>query len=117
MVSDLSSRLTQTADGFNASIDRLSDTDKKVNSWFGFGSDASGNPQLTMGSSTSPVVGVYTNAGLAYKARSGATLLELDGASRSSTMPHVHADDVSIGSWQWVPTQGGTHFTLQWIGG
>ena len=117
MVSEVSSRLTQTADGFSASIDRLSDTDKKVNSWFGFGSDSSGNPQLTMGSSTSPVVGVYTNAGLAYKARSGATLLELDGASRSSTMPHVHADDVSIGSWQWVPTQNGTHFTLQWIGG
>jgi hypothetical protein len=117
MVSDLSSRLTQTANGFNASIDRLSDTDKKVNSWFGFGSDSSGNPQLTMGSSTSPVVGVYTNAGLAYKARSGATLLELDGASRSSTMPHVHADDVSMGSWQLGPTQNGTHFTLQWIGG
>lgn len=117
MVSEVSSRLTQTADGFSASIDRLSDTDKKVNSWFGFGADASGNPQLTMGSSSSPVVGVYTNAGLAYKARSGATLLELDGASRSSTMPHVHADDVSIGSWQWVPTQNGTHFTLMWIGG
>lgn len=117
MVSEVSSRLTQTADGFNASIDRLSDTDKKVNSWFGFGSDSSGNPQLTMGSSSSPIVGVYTNTGLAYKARSGATLLELDGASRSSTMPHVHADDVSIGSWQWVPTQNGTHFTLQWIGG
>lgn len=117
MVSEVSSRLTQTADGFSASIDRLSDTDKKVNSWFGFGADASGNPQLTMGSSTSPVVGVYTNAGLAYKARSGATLLELDGASRSSTMPHVHADDVSIGSWQWMPTKNGTHFTLMWIGG
>ena len=117
MVSDLSSRLTQTADGFSASIDRLSDTDKKVNAWFDFGADSSGNPQLTMGSSTSPVVGVYTNTGLAYKARSGATLLELDGASRSSTMPHVHADDVSIGSWQWVPTKNGTHFTLMWIGG
>ena len=117
MVSEVSSRLTQTADGFSASIDRLSDTDRKVNSWFGFGADSSGNPQLTMGSSTSPVVGVYTNAGLAYKARSGATLLELDGASRSSTMPHVHADDVSIGNWQWMPTQNGTHFTLMWIGG
>lgn len=117
MVSEVSSRLTQTADGFNASIDRLSDTDRKVNSWFGFGADSSGNPQLTMGSSSSPVVGVYTNSGLAYKTRSGATLLELDGASRSSTMPHVHADDVSMGSWQWTPTQGGTHFTLQWIGG
>lgn len=117
MVSEVSSRLTQTADGFSASIDRLSGTDKKVNSWFDFGADSSGNPQLTMGSSTSPVVGVYTNAGLAYKARSGATLLELDGASRSSTMPHVYADDVSMGSWQLGPTQGGTHFTLQWIGG
>lgn len=117
MVSEVSSRLTQTADGFNASISRLSDTDKKVNSWFGFGADASGNPQLTMGSSSSPVVGVYTNTGLEYQSRSGATLLELDGASRSSTMPHVHADDVSMSSWQWTPTQNGTHFTLMWIGG
>ena len=116
MVSDLSSRLTQTAEGFSASIDRLSDTDKKVNSWFDFGADSSGNPELTMGSSSSPVVGVYTNTGLAYKSRSGATLMELD-ATRSATMPHVQADDVSVGSWQWTPTKNGTHFTLMWIGG
>ena len=115
-LSDLSSRLTQTADGFSASIDRLSDTDKKVNSWFGFGADSSGNPQLTMGSSTSPVVGVYTNTGLAYKARSGATLLELD-ASRSATVAdHMEAQDVKIGKWKWIQTQGGTHLTLVWAG-
>jgi hypothetical protein len=116
-VSEISTRLIQTADALHVSINRLSETDKKVNSWFGFDSDSSGNPQLKMGSSASPVVGVYTNTGLAYKARSGSTLLELDGASQSSTMPHVHADDVSMGSWQWMPTQGGTHFTLMWIGG
>lgn len=116
MVSEVSSRLTQTAEGFSASINRLSETDKKVNSWFDFGADASGNPQLTMGSSTSPVVGVYTNTGLAYQSRSGATLMELDAASQSSTMPHVQADDVSIGRWKWVPTQNGTHLTLVWAG-
>lgn len=116
MVSDLSSRLTQTADGFNASIDRLSDTDKKVNSWFGFGSDSSGNPQLKMGSSTSPVVGVYTNAGLAYMSRNDATIMELD-ASRSATISdHIEAQDMKLGKWKWIQTQDGTHLTLVWAG-
>lgn len=116
MVSDLSSRLTQTADGFNASIDRLSDTDKKVNAWFDFEADSSGNPQLKMGSSTSPVVGVYTNAGLAYKSQSGDTLMELD-ASRSATVAdHMETQDVKIGKWKWIQTQGGTHLTLVWAG-
>lgn len=116
MVSDLSSRLTQTADGFSATISRLSDTDKKVNSWFDFGSDASGDPQLTMGSSTSPVVGTYTNSGLAYKARSGATLLALDATRSVTTADHMEAQDVAIGKWRWVQTQGGTHLTLVWAG-
>lgn len=116
MVSDLSSRLTQTADGFNATISRLSDTDKKVNSWFDFGSDASGDPQLTMGSSTSPVVGVYTNSGLAYTTRAGAKLLELDATRSATTADHMEAQDVAIGKWRWVQTQGGTHLTLVWAG-
>lgn len=116
MVSDLSSRLTQTADGFSATISRLSDTDKKVNSWFDFGSDSSGDPQLTMGSSTSPVVGTYTNSGLAYKTRAGATLLELDATRSATTADHMEAQDVAIGKWRWVQTQGGTHLTLVWAG-
>jgi hypothetical protein len=116
MVSDLSSRLTQTADGFNISIDRLSDTDRKVNSWFDFESDSSGNPQLKMGSSASPVVGIYSNTGLAYKAQSGGTLMELD-ASRSATVAdHVEAQDVKIGKWKWIQTQDGSHLTLVWAG-
>ena len=115
-VSELSSRLTQTADGLHASIDSLSETDKKVNSWFDFKADASGNPQLKMGSSTSPVVGIYTNTGLAYKSQSGATLMELD-ASRSATVAdHMEAQDVKIGKWKWIQTQDGTHLTLVWAG-
>ena len=116
MVSDLSSRLTQTADGFNISISRLSETDQKVNSWFDFEADSSGNPQLKMGSSASPVVGVYTNTGLTYKARSGATLLELDASRSATTADHMEAQDVTIGKWKWVQTQGGTHLTLVWTG-
>lgn len=116
MVSDLSSRLTQTADGFSASISRLSETDKKVNSWFDFGADASGHPQLKMGSSTSPVVGTYTNAGLAYMTRAGATLLELDATRSATTADHMEAQDVAVGKWKWVQTQGGTHLTLMWAG-
>ena len=116
MVSDLSSRLTQTADGFSASISRLSETDRKVNSWFDFGADSSGDPQLKMGSSTSPVVGTYTNAGLAYKTRAGATLLELDAIRSATTADHMEAQDVAIGKWKWVQTQGGTHMTLVWAG-
>lgn len=115
-VSELSSRLTQTADGFNASINRLSDTDKKVNAWFNFEADSSGNPQLKMGSSTSPVVGTYTNAGLAYKTRAGATLLELDATRSATTSDHMEAQDVAVGKWKWVQTQGGTHLTLVWAG-
>ena len=115
-VSELSTRLTQTADAFHLSINRLSETDKKVNSWFDFDSDSSGNPQLKMGSSTSPVVGIYSNTGLAYKARSGATLMELD-ASRSATVAdHMETQDAKIGKWKWIQTQGGAHLTLVWAG-
>lgn len=115
-VSDLSSRLTQTASGLSASISRLSETDEKVNAWFDFEADASGNPQLKMGSSTSPVVGTYTNSGLAYRSRDGATIMELD-ASRSATISdHMEAQDMKLGKWKWVQTQGGTHLTLVWAG-
>lgn len=116
MVSDLSSRLTQTAGGLSASISKLSETDEKVNAWFDFEADSSGNPQLKMGSSTSPVVGTYTNSGLAYRSRDGATIMELD-ASRSATISdHMEAQDVTIGKWKWVQTQDGTHMTLVWAG-
>ena len=116
MVSEVSSRLTQTASGLSASISKLSETDKKVNAWFDFEADASGNPQLTMGSSSSPVVGTYTNTGLAYKSRDGATIMELD-ASRSATISdHIEAQDMKLGKWKWVQTQGGTHLTLVWEG-
>lgn len=115
-VSDLSSRLTQTASGLSASISKLSETDKNVNAWFDFEADASGNPQLKMGSSTSPVVGTYTNSGLAYRSRDGATIMEMD-ASRSATISdHVEAQDMRVGKWKWVQTQGGTHLTLIWAG-
>ncbi len=115
-VSEVSSRLAQTADSLYVSISRLSETDKKVNSWFDFDSDSSGNPQLKMGSSTSPVVGIYSSTGLAYKSQSRATLMELD-ASRSATVAdHMEAQDVKIGKWKWVQTQDGTHLTLMWAG-
>ena len=69
-----------------------------------------------MGSSTSPVVGIYTNTGLAYKSQSGSTLMELD-ASRSATISdHMEAQDMKLGKWKWIQTQGGTHLTLVWAG-
>jgi len=115
-VSDLSSRLTQTASGINASISKLSETDKKVNAWLNFEADSSGNPKLTMGSSTSPVVGTYTNSGLAYMSRDGAVIMQLD-ASRSATISdHMEAQDMAVGKWKWTQTQGGTHLTLVWAG-
>ena len=96
-VSEISSRLTQTADGLHVSISKLSET-------------------LKMGSSTSPVVGIYTNTGLAYKSQSGSTLMELD-ASRSATISdHMEAQDMKLGKWKWIQTQGGTHLTLVWAG-
>lgn len=115
-VSEISSRLTQTADALHLSINRLSETDNNVNSWFDFDSDSSGKPQLKMGSSTSPVVGIYTNTGLAYKSQAGDTLMELD-ASRSATVAdHMEAQDVKIGKWKWIQTQDGSHLTLVWAG-
>lgn len=115
-VSDLSSQLTQTASGLSASISKLSETDENINAWLDFEADSAGNPQLKMGSSTSPVVGTYTNSGLAYKSRDGATIMELD-ASRSATISdHMEAQDMKVGKWKWVQTQGGTHLTLIWAG-
>lgn len=115
-VSELSSKLSQTAEGINVSLDRLAATDKQIHSWFDFGSDASGNPKLSMGSSSSPIVGEYSNTGTAYKSRSGATLLALDAANSTTTADHMLAKDIAIGKWQWVPTNSGNNLTLVWKG-
>lgn len=115
-VSELSSKLSQTVEGINVSLDRLSATEKQIHSWFDFGSDASGNPKLSMGSSSSPIVGEYSNTGTAYKSRSGATLLALDAASSTTSADHMEAQDVKVGKWKWVQTQNGTHLTLMWAG-
>ena len=115
-VSELSSKMEQTVNGINVSLGRLTATEKQIHSWFDFGSDASGNPKLAMGSSTSPIVGEYSNTGATYKDRSGATLLALDAANSTTGADHVVSNDVTIGKWQWVPTSNGTHLTLMWRG-
>ena len=115
-VSELSSKMEQTVNGINVSLDKLTATEKQIHSWFDFGSDASGNPKLAMGSSSSPIIGEYTNSGTTYKDRSGATLLALDAASSTTGADHVVAKDISIGGWQWVPTNGGDNLTLVWKG-
>ena len=115
-VSDLSTRMEQTVNGINISLNKLTETDQQIHSWFDFGSDASGNPKLSMGSSSSPIVGEYSNTGTTYKDRSGATLLALDAANSTTGADHVVAKDISIGGWQWVPTNGGDNLTLVWKG-
>lgn len=116
-VSELSTKMEQTVNGINVSLDRLAATDQQIRSWFDFGSDASGNPKLAMGSSSSPIIGEYSNTGTAYKSRSGATLLALDAVNSTTSADHMVAKDVTVGKWKWMPTNGGSHFTLMWIGG
>lgn len=111
------SSLEQRAAGFSASLDSMSSTDASIHQWMSFGQGTDGKPTLTIGTSDSDIVSRQTNSGLSYETRGGTELLGLDAASRSSTMPHVHADDVSMGNWQMGPTQNGTHFTLMYIGG
>lgn len=115
-VSELSTTMEQTVKGINVSLDKLTDTDKQIRSWFDFGTDPSGNPKLAMGSSSSPIIGEYSNTGTTYKDRSGATLLALDAANSTTGADHVVAKDMTVGKWQWVPTNGGTHLTLMWRG-
>lgn len=116
-VSELSSKMEQTVNGINVSLDKLTATERQIHSWFDFGADASGNPKLSMGSSSSPIIGEYSNTGTTYKDRSGATLLALDAANSTTGADHMVAKDMTIGKWQWVPTNGGDNLTLVWIGG
>lgn len=116
-VSELSSKMEQTVKGINVSLDSLTATEKQIHSWFDFGTDPSGNPKLSMGSSSSPIIGEYSNTGTTYKDRSGATLLALDAANSTTGADHMVAKDMTIGKWQWVPTNGGDNLTLVWIGG
>lgn len=115
--SSRTSSLEQTAAGFSASLDSMSSTDASIHQWMSFAKGTDGKPTLTIGTSDSDIVSRQTNSGLSYQTRGGTELLALDAASRSSTMPHVHADDVGMGNWQLGPTQNGTHFTLMYIGG
>lgn len=116
-VSELSTKTEQTVNGINISLDKLTKTDQQIHSWFDFDSDASGNPKLAMGSSSSPIIGEYSNTGTAYKSRSGATLLALDAVNSTTSADHMEAQDVTVGKWKWVPTNGGNNLTLVWIGG
>lgn len=115
-VSELSSKMEQTVNGINVSLDKLTATERQIHSWFDFGSDASGNPKLAMGSSSSPIIGEYSNTGTTYKDRSGATLLALDAANSTTGADHVVAKDMTVGKWKWVPTNGGDNLTLVWTG-
>lgn len=115
--SSRTSSLEQTAAGFSASLDSMSSTDASIHQWMSFGQGTDGKPTLTIGTSDSDIVSKQTNSGLSYQTRGGTELMSLDAASRSAVMPHMHADDASMGNWQLGPTQGGTHFTLMYIGG
>lgn len=115
-VTDLQTQVHQRFDGIDVTLGKLGELGGKVSSWFDFDADASGNPQLTMGSSSSPIKGVYTNSGLEYRDRSGTALLGLDGSTSTTTAQHMQAQDVGMGGWAWVPTMDGAHLSLLWRG-
>lgn len=115
--SSRTSSLEQTAAGFSASLDSMSSTDASIHQWMSFGQGTDGKPTLTIGTSDSDILSKQTNSGLSYQTRGGTELMALDAVSSTMGADHMSCNDIAVGKWQWLPTVGGTHFTLMYIGG
>lgn len=110
------SSLEQTAAGFSASLDSMSSTDASIHQWMSFGQGTDGKPTLTIGTSDSDIMSKQTNSGLSYQTRGGTELMALDAVSSTMGADHMSCNDIAVGKWQWLPTVGGTHFSLMWMG-
>ena len=124
------SEVQQTADGLNLSIssalttaenaqaatdnlattvDANSETVDNVNAYFDFGTDDSGNPLLTLGSSNSEMKSEFSNRALSFKSN-GTEVMRLEGSSST-----VVANKLRMGNYQW---QGdGDTLRLIYVGG
>ena len=116
-VQNISTQLNEVKDGLQLQINSVKDGVGQLSGWIKATTDADGNPELDIASSGSPIVSKQTNGGLRYTDRADTTLLEIDARTQSVRAAHFAAQDVSIGKWQWVPTNGGQNLTLMWIGG
>lgn len=114
--SSRTSSLEQTAAGFSASLDSMSSTDASIHQWMSFGQGTDGKPTLTIGTSDSDILSKQTNSGLSYQTRGGTELMALDAVSSTMGADHMSCNDIAVGKWQWLPTVGGTHFSLMWMG-
>ena len=124
------SEVQQTADGLNlnissaltaannaqADVNGLSDvvsdnseTVANVNAYFQFGSDAEGNPLLTLGSSESEMKSEYSNKALSFKSN-GNEVMRLDGSTSTVT-----ANKMQMGNYQW--NGEGDTLKLIYVGG
>lgn len=124
------SEVQQTADGLNlnissaltaannaqADVNGLSDvvsdnseTVANVNAYFQFGSDAEGNPLLTLGSSESEMKSEYSNKALSFKSN-GNEVMRLDGSTSTVT-----ANKMQMGNYQW--NGEGDTLRLIYVGG
>ncbi len=114
--SSRTSSLEQTTAGFSASLDSMSSTDASIHQWMSFGQGTDGKPTLTIGTSDSDILSKQTNSGLSYQTRGGTELMALDAVSSTMGADHMSCNDIAVGKWQWLPTVGGTHFSLMWMG-
>lgn len=113
---NVSTKLAEVKDGLQLQINSVKDGVEQVSGWIKTTVDSDGEPELDIASSSSSIVSKQTNKGLRYTDRSDVTLLELNAKTQSVTASHFSAQDVSIGKWQWVPTNGGKNLTLMWVG-
>lgn|GEM_PF-6651332 len=116
-VQGVSIKLENVQNGLQLQINSVSDGLSELAGWIKATTDSDGNPELDIASSSSTIVSKQTNSGLRYEDKSGDALLELNAKKSLVTADHFAATDVSVGKWQWVPTNGGANLTLMWIGG
>lgn len=101
-----SSTLAQQSDR----LDGVASVTSDVTSYMSFTDPNGGSPQLTIGTTASPMKTVITNQDIEFQ-RDGTPVMTIDGKRQS-----VQAQRVGIGSYEWQSTNAGANMTLVYIG-
>ncbi len=99
-----------TTDQLGSDVDGLKDTQTSIRSYMTFTDPSGGDPKLTIGTSSSKMKSELGNTKLAFVS-DGTEVASIDGDTSM-----LNAQRVQIGTYRWMPTNGGANLTLVYVG-
>lgn len=91
-------------------VSGLKDTQTSIKSYMTFTDPNGGNPKLTIGTSSSKMKSELGNTKLAFVS-DDTEVASIDGETST-----LNAQRVQIGTYRWMPTNGGSNLTLVYVG-